>query len=69
MSFFLQSKNALYLIFDMCTVFRYFRLLQTGPNSSGTLGLFIGGLEFYGTLTENIQKLYFFDQNITDIIL
>lgn len=51
------------------TLFRHFRLLQTGPNSSGTFGLFIGGLEFYGVLTENIQKSYFFDQNIADIIL
>ena len=48
---------------------RYFRLLQTGPNSSGTFGLFVGGLEFYGVLTENVQKTYFFDQNIADINL
>ena len=32
--------------------FRYFRILQTGPNSSGNFGLYIGGLELYGTLIQ-----------------
>ena len=32
--------------------YRYFLLLQTGPNSSGNNCLFIGGLELYGVLLE-----------------
>ena len=37
--------------------YRYFLLLQTNVNSSGNNCLFIGGLEFYGILTEKIQSL------------
>ena len=31
--------------------FRYFLILQLGPNSSGNDCFFIGGMELYGTLT------------------
>jgi len=37
------------------TGFRYIRLFQTGPNSSGSNGLYVGGWEFYGTLTEKFD--------------
>ena len=33
------------------TGFRYFLILQLGPNSSGNDCFFIGGMELYGTLT------------------
>jgi hypothetical protein len=32
--------------------YRYFLIVQVGPNSSGNDCLFIGGIDFYGTLTE-----------------
>ena len=31
--------------------FRYFLILQLGPNSSGNDCFFIGGMELYGSLT------------------
>ena len=30
--------------------FRYFRILQTGRNSSGKYGIYLSGVELYGTL-------------------
>ncbi|XP_015773245.1 PREDICTED: uncharacterized protein LOC107351460 [Acropora digitifera] len=32
--------------------FRYFRILQTGKNSSGRFGIFLSGIELYGVLIE-----------------
>ena len=32
--------------------FRYLRVMQTGPNNSGTHELSVGGIEFYGKLLE-----------------
>ncbi|XP_074624304.1 uncharacterized protein LOC141882226 isoform X4 [Acropora palmata] len=32
--------------------FRYFRIFQTGKNSSGNLGIFLSGIELYGVLVE-----------------
>ena len=32
--------------------FRYFRILQTGRNSSGKYGIYLSGLELYGTLAK-----------------
>lgn len=37
------------------TGFRYIRLLQTGPNSSDGDGLYVGGVEFYGTLNDTFD--------------
>ena len=37
--------------------YRYFLLLQTGPNSSGNNCLFIGGVELYGSLVERHPAL------------
>ena len=36
--------------------YRYFLILQTGINSSGNNCLFIGGIEFYGLLTEKVSS-------------
>lgn len=33
-------------------VFRYFRIVQTGKNSSGRFGIFLSGIELYGVLFE-----------------
>ncbi len=33
--------------------FRHFRILQTGPNSSGNNHLMCGGIELYGVLTDD----------------
>jgi len=32
--------------------FHYFRILQTGENSTGNLGIFLSGIELYGVLIE-----------------
>ena len=32
--------------------FRYFRILQTGKNSTGNFGIFLSGIELYGVLIE-----------------
>ena len=32
--------------------FRYFRIFQTGKNSSGNFGIFLSGIELYGVLVE-----------------
>ncbi|XP_044179729.1 E3 ubiquitin-protein ligase Ufd4-like [Acropora millepora] len=32
--------------------FRYFKILQTGKNSTGNLGIFLSGIELYGVLIE-----------------
>ena len=44
-------------ISDECSSrgYRYFMILQTGVNSSGNNCLFIGGIEFYGSLTEKVS--------------
>ena len=34
------------------SAFRYFRILQTGKNSSGNFGIFLSGIELYGVLIE-----------------
>ena len=34
------------------SAFRYFKILQTGINSSGNLGIFLSGIELYGVLIE-----------------
>ena len=35
--------------------FRYFRILQTGYNSSRNFGIFLSGIELYGVLIEKKQ--------------
>ena len=37
---------------EHCNAFRYFRILQTGKNSSGRLGICLSGIELYGVLVE-----------------
>ncbi|KAJ7363117.1 hypothetical protein OS493_011391 [Desmophyllum pertusum] len=37
---------------DKAGVFRFFRILQTGRNSSGRYGIFLSGVELYGILLD-----------------
>ena len=48
-AFFILFSHVIFIFHDS----RYFRIIQTGMNSSGNHALYIGGLELYGTLTIN----------------
>ena len=39
-------------IYGELNAFRYFRIFQTGVNSSGRFGIFLSGIELYGVLVE-----------------
>jgi hypothetical protein len=43
---------------DQTLGFRFFQIIQTGPNSSGNDVLSLGGIEFFGRLTET-EEVYF----------
>ena len=46
--------------------FRYFRILQTGKNSSGRFGIFLSGIELYGVLIEIGNKSTFLKKSAND---
>ena len=39
-------------IYGELNAFRYFRIFQTGKNSSAKFGIFLSGIELYGVLVE-----------------
>ena len=46
-------QSATWEVYGETLAFRYFRIMQTGKNSSQTHSLFLAGMELYGVLIEN----------------